>query len=209
MIKIICEQKSEAWFTARLGRVTGTGCKDMMAAKTTATYKNLIADIASEIITNSGEDEEGYTNEWMQRGIDLEPEARKTYELLFDCKIEQVGFITPDEDNEYSEWIGISPDGLTNDNGMIEIKCPKKSTHMHYISSGKLPSEYKWQVMFQLYVTGLNYCDFISYYPGLKPFIVRVFPDKETFNLIENELDLLIIEVKKLIESYNKYDYER
>jgi putative phage-type endonuclease len=209
MIKILCEQKSEAWFTARLGRVTGTGCKDMMATKTTASYRNLIADIASEIITNSGEDEESYVNEWMQRGIDLEPEARSKYESLFETTIEQVGFITTDEDHKYSEWVGVSPDGLTKDNGMIEIKCPKKSTHMYYISNGKLPSEYKWQVMFQLYVTGFEYCDFMSYYPNLKPFIIRVFPDKQIFDEIEKELDLLIIEVKKLIESYNKYDYER
>ena len=49
----------------------------------------------------------------------------------------------------------------------------------------------------------------MSYYPGLKPFIIRVLPDLKAFEEIEKELDLLIIEVKKLIESYNSYDYEK
>jgi len=90
---------------------------------------------------------------------------------------------------------------------MIEIKCPKRSTHMKYITNDKLPSEYRWQVQGQLFVTGLKYCDFMSYYPDLKPFIIRVFPDEKDFEMIRKELDIFIGEVVKNSDIYNKYDY--
>ena len=207
MIKILCEQKSEAWYAARNGRVTGTSFADLMATKTTAAYRNLIADIAADIINPELEDEPTYQNETMTRGIELEPEARKMYEEMNGVEIEQVGFVIPDEENKYHEWIGVSPDGM-NGSGMIEIKCPKKSTHLYYIQKNVLPSEYKHQVQGQLFVTGLEYCDFISYYPGLKPFIIRVFPDIELFKKFETELDVLISEVNALISNYNKYEIE-
>jgi putative phage-type endonuclease len=207
MIKFInLEQRSEAWYDARKGRITGTSFKDLMAAKTTAAYQNLIYDIAAERVSKSCENEDGYENEWMVRGRELEPEARAIYEQLFECEVEQIGFIIPDSDNPYYEWLGISPDGLTHE-AMVEIKCPKRSTHMRYISVGKLPSEYRWQVMGQLFVTGLPYCDFMSYYPDLKPFIIRVFPDENDFKAIQTELDILIGEVIKKIELYKNYDY--
>ena len=205
MIKLLIEQGSEAWHQARLGRVTGTRFKDLMAAKTTAAYNNLVADIAAELLTEYDEEESGYENEWMIRGKELEPEARKLYEELFECEVEQVGFVTPDEGNTFHEWIGVSPDGIVGD-GITEFKCPKRSTHIGYIESGGLPSEYRWQVMGQLYVTGAKWCDFMSYYPGLKPFIIRVYPDPALFAQIEKELALLIVKVKEKIEKYNNYE---
>jgi putative phage-type endonuclease len=204
MIKMLCEQKSEAWYAARSGRVTGTSFADLMAAKTTAAYRNLIADIAADIINPDLESEESYTNAAMLRGIELEPEARKMYAEMNEIEVEQVGFIIPDEDNKYHEWIGVSPDGLPG-SGLIEIKCPNKSTHLYYIQKNVLPSEYRHQVQGQLFVTGLEFCDFISYYPGLKPFIIRVLPDKELFTKFELELDILIKEVKILMSSYIEY----
>lgn len=205
MIKLNMEQKSEAWHNARLHRVTGTSFKDLMATKTTAGYNNLIADIAAEIVCDVADDGENYENEWMLRGTELEPLARQMYENLFGCTIEQVGFVIPDKENKYHKWVGVSPDGLTSDNGMIEIKCPKRSTHWYYLINGKLPSEYRYQVQGQLFVTGLDYCDFISFHPDLKPFIIRVEPDLELFKKFEIELDLLIETVCACVKRYNEF----
>jgi len=203
MIKINCEQRSEAWFQVRLGRITGTRFKELMMGDSTKGYKDLVLDLAGEILT--GEVEETYTNEAMQRGIDLEPEARKEYESIFECDVEQVGFIIPDEENKYHEWVGISPDGLTD--GLQEFKCPMKKTHLSYINIGKLPNDYKYQVQGQLFTTVLPYCDFMSYYPGLKPFIIRALPDLELFKEFETRLDQTIELVKIQINKYNQYSY--
>lgn len=207
MIKHLFEQHSEAWHQSRLGRVTGTRFKDLMAAKTTAAYQNLIADIAAEILTETGDDQDNFVSEAMQHGIDTEPEARKFYSELYGVEVEQVGFVTPDDDHKYSEWVGVSPDGLLPGNGLLEIKCPKRSTHLYYIQSGKLPAAYKWQVYGQLYVTGADYCDFMSYVPGMKPFIIQVKPDAEIFRQIEAELDELIAAVRSLQMEYENYEY--
>ena len=205
MIKHMMEQRSEAWFDVRLGRITGTGFASLMAAKTTAAYKNLIANVVAEIITREAETID-FTTADMQHGIDTEPEAAEYYSSLLGVKLYEVGFVTPDEDNKYSEWVGVSPDRLIQDGGILEIKCPKRSTHLYYIQSGKLPSTYKWQVYGQLYVMGAKYCDFMSYVKGLKPFIIRVYPNTEIFAEIEKELDIFVIKVKEMLKAYNNYN---
>ena len=205
MIVINCEQRSEAWYAARCGRVTGTRFKALIAGESTATYKDLVSNIACEIITGMSE-EGGYVSADMERGIELEPVARREYAVIFETEVKEVGFIIPDEENKYHEWVGISPDGIL-ENGMIEIKCPKYKTHLEYIEENKLPAEYKAQVQGQLFVTGFPFCDFMSHAEGMKPFIIRVYPDVEMFKLFEKRLDKLVVDVKSKLERYKNYDY--
>jgi putative phage-type endonuclease len=199
------EQQSEAWHEVRCGRITGTRFKALVAKDTTDTYKDLLTNIACEIIT--GRAEETYSNANMEKGIETEPIARAFYEELTGNPVTTLGFITPDEDTEFAEWIGISPDGIIED-GMIEIKCPLMRTHMGYIMWNKLPTEYRYQVQGQLFVTGFKFCDFISYVEGMKPFIIRVYPEPELFEIFEQRLRIAIAQVKELLNQYNKYDYE-
>ena len=203
MIKVNVEQGSEAWYQSRLGRITGTRFKALMSKDSTEGYKNLISDIACEMI--SGEFDEQFKSELMERGSEVEPEAREFYAEEFGVEVEEVGMVLPDEDNEFHEWIGVSPDGLTD--GVLEIKCPLRKTHLNYIGRGVLPSEYRWQVMGLLYVTGLPYCDFMSYFPKMKPFIVRVYPNEEDFDAITQNLRVAIGRINDKIEMYNNYNY--
>lgn len=202
MIKINCEQRSEAWYQNRLGRFTASIASDLIAGLSTQTYKDLIIDIAGELIT--GESEETYTSPDMERGIELEPVACNEYESIFG-EVEHTGLIIPDEDTEFHEWIGISPD-LIKEPGMGEIKCPKRKTHLNYIKNNVLPNIYKPQVQFQLFVTEYEYCDFISYYPKTKLFIYRVYPDKEMFKLFEDRLRIAISDVNEFIKTYNNFN---
>jgi len=200
MIIIDVEQGSDNWFSHRLGRITGTRFKALMSGKETQGYKDLITDLAGEIL--SGEIEETYSNADMERGKELEPIARKEYEFIFDCKVKEYGFILPNEDVFYFEYVGVSPDGHK-----LEIKCPKRKTHLRYIKKGTLPNEYKWQVQGQLFVTKWDYIDFMSYYPNLKPFIIRIYPDLEMHKEIENRLVDAIESVKGEIKAYESYNY--
>lgn len=209
MIISTCDQRSEAWYSARCGKVTGTRFKTLMSGLTTKGFNDLVSDVMAEQLTE--QIEPTYTNEIMQRGIDLEPEAIKEYEHLFECNVDQVGFIEPDEDTEFYSWVGISPDGLIGEgltgiyNGLIEVKCPLAKTHLGYIYDGVLPSEYVHQVQGQLYVTGLDWCDFMSYYPGMKPFIIRVLPDKELHEQFSERLRVFIKQVNDKLKIYNNY----
>jgi len=203
MIIIDCEQRSEAWHQVRLGRFTASKFSDVMAGETTETYKGLIVDIAGEILT--GEAEEGYTSADMERGVELEPEARYEYSLIAGDVIE-IGFVIPDETDELHDFVGVSPDGFIND-GILEIKCPKLKTHLNYIRANVLPNAYKWQVQGQLMITGAKWCDFMSYYPKLKPFIIRVLPDLKMQEELRARLLSSIEKVKETIEIYNNYEF--
>lgn len=207
MITLNVEQQSEAWCEIRCGRVTGTRFKSLMMAESTQGYKDLITNLACEIIT--GKQEETYSNANMEHGTETEPEARREYETIFGIEVKQTGFIMRDEDDKYHNWIGVSPDGLLPDNGILEIKCPLMKTHLEYIEANRLPLEYRYQVQGQLFVSGFNYADFMSYVEGMKPFIFRVFPDEELFKEFETRLDKLILQVQNKLLTYNLYDYLR
>ena len=75
------EQGSPEWLAARAGKVTASRISDVMAAKTTAAYRDYRAQIVAEILTGQPQ-ESGFTNAAMQWGTDKEPLARAEYELL-------------------------------------------------------------------------------------------------------------------------------
>lgn len=197
------EQRSQAWHDIRKERFTGTKIGALTSAKSTAKYQDAIFDVVSEIIT--GDTPEMKTTEDMQNGIDTEPMAAKEYESIFDIETEEAGFCTPE--NEFSEWVGISPDRLINSDGLLEIKCPKAKTHLKYIEANKMPSIYRWQVQSQLWVTGREWCDFMSFVQNMKPFIIRVYPNSEDFAKIETEVKIAIEKVKHYLQVYKHYDY--
>jgi len=201
-MKIIhCEQGSEAWFDERCGRITASQFATLMGKPSNKGYNDMILRVAGEVIT--GDVEEQFQSDAMKRGTELEPEARQYYEQLFDIEVEQVGFCIPEFDNDLEEWTGISPDGLVGNDGLLEIKCPLRNTHLNYLLSDRLPLEYKWQVQGQLFITKRKWCDFMSYYPKLKPFIVRVYPDLVMHAELEKRLVETINEIKTYIFKYN------
>jgi hypothetical protein len=74
---------------------------------------------------------------------------------------------------------GCSPDGHVREwEGLIELKCPESTTHLEYLQAGVVPEEYRGQIVHSLWVTGAQWCDFVSFddrFPEhLQLFIVRV-----------------------------------
>ena len=205
MIILNIEQDSEAWYAVRCGRVTGTRFASLVSGESTKGYKDLVNNIVCEMIT--GKMEETYSNAIMEKGIETEPIARHEYELIFETEVKTAGFIMPDEDTKYHEWIGISPDGLLENDGILEIKCPLMKTHLEYIEAGRLPADYRHQVQGQLFVTGFKYCDFMSYVNGMKPFVIRVEPDPVLHAEFEKRLDVLIEQVQNKLLTYQNYNY--
>jgi len=206
MIILNIDQRSEAWYQARCGRVTGTRFGSLVAGESTREYKNLLTNIACEMITMKME--ETYSNAIMEYGLETEPLARKEYESIFDLEVKTAGFIMRDEEDKYHEWVSISPDGVLPEEGILEIKCPLMRTHFEYIEANRLPAEYRHQVQGQLFVTGFKYCHFMSYVPGMKSFIIPVYPDLELFAEFERRLDILIEQVKNKLLIYSKYSYD-
>lgn len=93
----------------------------------------------------------------MEQGQILEKEARPTYALIHEVKIDRVGFITSDDGR-----FGCSPDGLIPGAG-LEIKCPDAHTQVGYLLDGGLPDEYRAQVQGSLLISELDEWRFFAY----------------------------------------------
>jgi len=192
------EQGSEEWFELRKGKFTASIFSDLFMGKTTKGYEKAIYQVVFERLT--GESPENFTNEWMERGKELESEAIEKYEMMTFTKVSNGGFV------ELNEWIGCSPDGFINDGLgdpkqlLIEVKCPAFNTMINYLLDKKLPKIYEKQVQGQMYVTGAKWCDFMCYHPKLKPLIIRVERDETIIKEIEDKLNESIEKVKSIIK---------
>lgn len=162
LITLDCEQGSEEWLKARLGIPTATGFENIVTAtgkKSSAQIKYMAELIEESII---GLQDESFKSRFMERGNQLEPLARSAYEFITGNSVHQVGGVYLNEDRE----IMVSPDGLIPSlKKGLEIKCPKMSTHIRYLLEGGVPAEYVIQVQANLWVTGYETWDFVSYCP--------------------------------------------
>ena len=194
MITIDCEQLSPEWYKLRAGVPSASNFDKLITSKGETSKQRIkyMYTLAGESII--GEKEESYQNAAMQRGIELEAEARGMYDLITGEEVTQVGFCMNDN-KEY----GCSPDGLVGEDGLIEIKCPVLSTQVEYLIRKTLPTAYIQQVQGQLFITGRKWLDFVSYYPAMNPLIVRVLPDLEFHKKLAIELNLFCAELKEII----------
>lgn len=197
MITVDVEQGTPEWFTARCGIPTASNF-DKIVTSTGAPSKQAqkyMYQLAVERLT--GKTEETYSNLQMERGKEMESEARALYELFHGVTVQQVGVCYP---SGKVYICGASPDGLVGEDGLLEIKCPSATTVVSYLLDGKLPTEYVQQVQGQLFVTGRQWVDFMAYYPGIKPMIVRVHRDENFISCLKNELEKFSLELEKVIE---------
>lgn len=191
------EQGSEEWLEMRLGFITGSKFKDVIAKGQGKTRKSYMYMLAAESIT--GEREESFTNSYMEWGTENEPAARAMYELENDCTVEEVTFIKLG-----IKSIGVSPDGLVGDDGMVEFKCPKTTTQIETYLSGKMPTSHKAQVQGQLWVAERDWCDFVSFDPRINSesgfFIQRQHRDEEYIKSLSQSCFDFADELAEMIE---------
>lgn len=185
------QQGTDEWHKVKVGKFSGSSFADLMQKVTTKGFNDIINQIVYEKMT--GEVPESFSNKWMDRGTELEPEAREHYEFLTFTKVKQVGFI------ELNDYVGISPDGLVGEKGGLEIKCPKYSTLLSYHFHNNGEEDYKWQLQGALYVTGRDFWDFFVYHPKLKPYRKRIYPNPIMQKDLHNRIEFAILEVEKRI----------
>lgn len=130
----------------------------------------------------------------MLYGIKLEPAAREWYKYHYRHHVHTVSFVT----NQEQPWLGCSPDGLIQADGvteLLEIKCAysKRSGKEKFIEGKCLPylvvsngacklresHQYYTQIQLSLYVLGLQVCRLLIYTP--KEQMVLTIPRCDTF----------------------------
>jgi putative phage-type endonuclease len=87
-------------------------------------------------------------------GIKYEEVAKRLYEARHRVLVHELGLLR----HPKMDFIGASPDGITEHGVMLEIKCPWRRK----IQPGDVPTQYMYQMQVQLDVCGLDHCDFLE-----------------------------------------------
>jgi len=203
------EQRSLAWFAARAGRLTGSRAADMLAKIKTgeaAARRDYRLQLATERLTGLPQ-ENGFVNAEMQRGIDCEPLAFAAYEAATGEVVRRTGFLCADD-----LMVGCSLDGDINDfAGIVEFKIPKSTTHIGYWKAGGVPLAYLPQLTHNLWVSGAQWVDFVSWDDrvprGLQLYRYRLERDESQINVYAEAARQFLEEVAaevKMLESLGR-----
>lgn len=204
------EQRSPEWYAARLGKVTASRVADVIA-KTKSGYSasraNYMAELVCERLT--GRSGDFFQNAAMVWGTETEPMARSAYEAHSGNLVTETGLVLHPSITD----AGASPDGLIDEDGLVEIKCPNTATHIDTLLDEKVPSKYVTQIMWQMACTGRKWCDFVSYDPRMPEhmqiFVKRVERDDEIIIELEREVEKFLSELDGKINKLSKlYDKE-
>lgn len=200
-------QGSQEWLASRAGRVTASRIKDVIAtgrggapSMTRAAY---LGEIVSEMLTGKPT-ESGFINADMQRGIELEPDARALYEQQRRVMVDETGLVI----HPTIDRAGASPDGLVGSDGLLEIKCPKVHVHLDYILRGEPPSVYLPQMAWQAACCERQWVDFVSYCPALPDdlsmFVVRFTPEQSYIKDLESAVREFLAEADHMLKRVAK-----
>jgi hypothetical protein len=166
-VVVDAEQRTPAWYAARLGRLTGSVAGDMLATVKSgeaAARRNLRLRLVLERLTRTSQDSD-FVSPAMQAGIDREEFAFRAYEALTGDLAVRVGFC-----QHSTLMAGCSPDGHLGDFAkLLSIKCRQPAAHYEFIKSGKIPADAFAQIRHELWITGAADCDYFSWNPDFEP----------------------------------------
>lgn len=198
------EQRTEEWLQARVGKVTASSFKHVLAktqkglptaARTTYLWQQVIERL-------TGQPAPVAKTVAMQWGTDQEPAALQAYLEAHILHVEQVGFV-----QHPTLAVGCSPDGLVTEDmaatGLVEIKCPFNSAnHLETWLSG-MPEEHQAQVQGQMWLTDRQWCDFVSFDPrmpaDLQLYVQRIPRNPEYIAMLEREIVTFLAEVDAIV----------
>jgi hypothetical protein len=195
-------QGTPEWLLARVGFCTASRFKDVMdftkRGEPGAKRKAYLWELVCERLT--GKAAQHFESAAMQHGTECEPQARMEYEAQSGAMVEQVGFIH----HPTIDFCGGSPDGLVDDDGGVEFKCPYNSAnHLQCFLTG-MPEEHIPQVQGLMWITGRQYWDFGSFDPRMpdnrKLFQCRVMRDETYIADLERYVREFLNEVDAMVE---------
>lgn len=199
------KERQKSWLAQRHGKFTASSFHKMFTAKyalsQSATATTYVKEKAAETLGAFNEQANSASLRW---GNDHEAEAIEAYRNKTGNPVDELrGFV------QISEHVGCTPDGFVlnaafeDTNKIVQIKCPytvqKHVEYLTYKTAAHLKEnskEYYVQVQFEMYVTGSDFCDFVSYdkrFPEPQQLAVLTVPrDDEMIEKIKDALKLAI-----------------
>ena len=184
------DQRTDEWFEIRKKRLTASHAQAIAAAA--AGLETYTTKVVAECFSD---EDNPYTNDYMDNGTEREDEAILVYEFEKELKVDSIGFIT------YGDYAGGSPDGLVGKDGMIEIKRRKNTIFTGIVLTNKIDSGTVWQMQMNLLISGRKWCDFIAYNETFSNplYVKRILADEKAFEKLEKGIE---IGAKQIEEKY-------
>lgn len=144
-------QRSPEWYAMRENMITASDWGTILGKKSYSTPEKVLLNKCNAS-TEKLEDNP-FVMRAMQWGVKYEKVASMIYEYRNNVSIIDFGCL---QHFNYS-YLGASPDGITSDGIMLEIKCPFKR-----VIDGIISEQYYAQIQGQLEVCELDRCDFLE-----------------------------------------------
>lgn len=161
--KEFAAQKSEEWLALRGKMLTASDAA-------TAIGKNKYETPDGLLLKKCGLGEKFTGNEATRHGEKYEDFARELFEEKYGEVCHDLGLCP----HPKYDWLGGSPDGITESNCLVEIKCPFR----RQIIAGEVPLCYEGQIQVCMQILDLESCFFIQYAP-----YDITFPSPEVFDV--------------------------
>ena len=187
-------QRTAEWYDIRNNMLTASDLGKIIKENRPGTKNSIV-------LKKSGNktDEVKLSGKAITWGVKYEQVANDLYSKRNDIKVYEFGLIQ----HPTIRHFGASPDGISEDLVMLEIKCPYSRE-----INGKIPEDYYAQIQGQLEVCDLDYCDYleckIKEYTNYEEFE----SDIHTNNSNNNEYGS-IIEIFNIKENGVKYLYSK
>lgn len=172
-----CEQGSDEWLALRLGIPTASMFATVLRTsrdgdKTRSTY---MRKLAGERLT--GELAERYTNAHMERGNEMEADAREMYAFATGHNLQRIGFIS-------NHGAGCSPDSLIGMTGAAEFKTTLPHLLIEHLLKDEFPNVHMAQCQGILWIGDLDFIDLAIYWPKLPLFCKRKGRDETYIKML-------------------------
>lgn len=148
-------QRSPAWYAKRYNQIGASELSTVFNKNPFCSQKKyILKKTVPPVEPGATPAPGGFTgNKFTQHGVKFEDVAIQLYEARRGVQVYEFGSI----DDAHIPFISASPDGITEDGVMLEIKCPYKREII-----GLPPVYYWYQMQQQLHVCNLTRCDFLE-----------------------------------------------
>ena len=145
------QQRSPEWYERRQKRLTAS---QIASAVSENPYESRISLLRKK----TGNEPAFAGNAATEHGVKYEPVAIEKYEQITGERVISLGLM--DSLNANEEYLAGSPDGVTANGRLIEVKCPVSRK-----PNGTVPAHYMHQLQCLMHIMQLSVCDFIEYVP--------------------------------------------
>jgi putative phage-type endonuclease len=145
-------QRTPAWYDARHTMITASDVAQALGRGKFGTQRDFLMKKCTHTAAAPLSLNQCPPLRW---GVKYEPVAQRVYCALTCSTVEEFGLVR----HQTLDFLGASPDGVTDSGVMLEIKCPFRR---QVAPGGDIPLQYYMQIQAQLEVCDLQECDYFE-----------------------------------------------